>query len=439
MRSPTSSAIAPSFTLVALAVLHACSTAAAPDPEPPPDALPCDVDRVLLESCRECHAGAPLFGAPMPLVTYADLTAPAKSDPTKKVWELVTARIHDDARPMPPPPRAKLDSTAMATLDAWLASTSNGAPAGRGRSEVCAPGAPPSAPVALSCKPDLHLAPARRYGVGKDIDDAYVCFGVDVSATAKRHVTAFAPRIDNAAVVHHMVLFQSDTTFDPEPKPCEFFGSTSWRVVAVWAPGTQPFELPAEAGVPIEGTAHYVVQTHYNNVRRLEAQSDASGFDLCSTPELRANDADVMAVGAASFTVPPRASLDLTCDYVAPASFGEGKHILGAMPHMHKIGTLLRTDLLRGGAGAPLEIASRDPWSFETQYWSRLTTETVVRPGDVLRTRCAWKNPSEAPVAFGEGTLDEMCFDFLFYYPRQTAERWSWAVPTAKSTCAPTR
>jgi hypothetical protein len=91
----------------------------------PAGGLPCDVDAVLARSCRSCHAEAPKFGAPMPLVSLADLQAAAPSDPSRKVYELVAERIHDDARPMPPPPNARLGADE-ATIDAW----SRPAPAG---------------------------------------------------------------------------------------------------------------------------------------------------------------------------------------------------------------------------------------------------------------------------------------------------------------------
>src|SRR4051794_6041691 len=66
--------------------------------------LPCDVAEVFARHCQTCHSQTPQYGAPMPLVTHANLMAPAKSDPARRVFERVSARIHDDARPMPQPP-----------------------------------------------------------------------------------------------------------------------------------------------------------------------------------------------------------------------------------------------------------------------------------------------------------------------------------------------
>src|SRR5262245_31352854 len=91
--------------------------------------LPCDVDEVLAGHCQQCHGATPQFGAPMPLVTYADLVAPAKTDPSKKVFELVEARTHDTKAPMPQPPNPALGAADQKTIDDWVAA---GAPAGNG-------------------------------------------------------------------------------------------------------------------------------------------------------------------------------------------------------------------------------------------------------------------------------------------------------------------
>ena len=46
--------------------------------------LPCAVQTVLEKNCQSCHAASPKFGAPMPLVTRANLLAPAKSNASKR-------------------------------------------------------------------------------------------------------------------------------------------------------------------------------------------------------------------------------------------------------------------------------------------------------------------------------------------------------------------
>lgn len=91
------------------------------------DSVPCEISQVLSASCQSCHGAAPINGAPMPLVTLADLTAPGRSDSTRKTFELVAERVQDRARPMPPDPTKRLSDHAIAMLQTWA---SSGAPAG---------------------------------------------------------------------------------------------------------------------------------------------------------------------------------------------------------------------------------------------------------------------------------------------------------------------
>src|SRR4051794_15973039 len=136
MLPPMRSAL-PLFLLVSAAVAAACSASdaqVAPAPAGSPEAgspvgpddvvpgnLPCDVDKVLANNCRSCHSASPQFGAPMALATLSDLHRAAHSDPSKKVYELVPGRIGDDAKPMPPPPNARLSAGDRGTLEAWAA------------------------------------------------------------------------------------------------------------------------------------------------------------------------------------------------------------------------------------------------------------------------------------------------------------------------------
>ena len=80
-------------------------------------ALPCGVSKVLASACQNCHGAMPIGGAPMSLVTYADLMKPAVTQPNKKVYELVQTRVHDSMRPMPP--TGALSAADLAAIDEW--------------------------------------------------------------------------------------------------------------------------------------------------------------------------------------------------------------------------------------------------------------------------------------------------------------------------------
>jgi hypothetical protein len=367
----------------------------------------------------------------MPLVTLADLDAPALSDKSKKVYELVGTRTHDDVHPMPQPPAARLGAADQKVLDDWIA---GGAKAG---STDCgsggaggAGGAPPA-----TCVPDVHVVSKTKYTVPKDTTDIYICYGVDVTEASKRHITTLLPKVDNAKVVHHIVLFQSDTAAAAGPAECSLGGAVDWRMVSVWAPGGAGFDLPPEAGFPLEGTTHYIIQVHYNNLQHLQGESDASGFDLCTTDKLRPNDADVMAFGTMKLDIPAQGMLDTTCKFKSPA-IAPDLHVISVMPHMHKLGTAISAFNLPAGGGAAVELTNRDPWDFNTQYWTPVST--VIKPGDTVATRCAYKNPGAVDVKWGENTADEMCYAFAAYYPKITSAQWQWSLPSVGAKCAPT-
>lgn len=82
--------------------------------------LPCDVEQVLAARCTSCHSDPPISGSPMGLVTYADLTGPAKSDPSKSVAQLSLDRMQSTSKPMPPSPAAPEAASDIAILQAWV-------------------------------------------------------------------------------------------------------------------------------------------------------------------------------------------------------------------------------------------------------------------------------------------------------------------------------
>lgn len=84
-------------------------------------ALPADVDAVLAGKCRTCHSDPPEMYAPMPLLTWQHVQAPAPArNDGSAVYERIAVRIHDDKFPMPPTTQPQLTDDERALLDAWL-------------------------------------------------------------------------------------------------------------------------------------------------------------------------------------------------------------------------------------------------------------------------------------------------------------------------------
>lgn len=85
---------------------------------PAASGVPCDVATYLAAKCTACHGNPPLPSALAGLVTYADLKATSKEDPTKNEAELSLARMKNAASPMPP--GALPSASDVAILESWI-------------------------------------------------------------------------------------------------------------------------------------------------------------------------------------------------------------------------------------------------------------------------------------------------------------------------------
>jgi hypothetical protein len=81
--------------------------------------LPCEVQSFLQASCWQCHGQIPSGGAPMSIVTLADLQAPAVTVPSESTGQLSVERMHNTKSPMPPD--GILDPTVRSVLESWVA------------------------------------------------------------------------------------------------------------------------------------------------------------------------------------------------------------------------------------------------------------------------------------------------------------------------------
>lgn len=388
--------------------------------------LPCDVSKVLASKCQTCHASTPKSGAGTSLVTWDDLhkVGPANHG-GKKVIDLVKERIHDAKEPMPP--GGTMVGHDLDALDKWIAA---GAPKG----ESCDVAAPPASEP-LPCTPDVTLKASKPYAMPAGKADQYVCVGVDVNVSKKRHVIALGPHIDNTNILHHILLFQTSSAFSSEPVECAAFGTAgNAKLISGWAPGGKNIILPPEAAFPENvGTTHWMVQLHYNNAQNRPAQSDNSGFSLCTTEDLRPNDAGIVAFGSMHFNIPPRANHKISCDVSTDLLGLTGVKFFAASPHMHRNGVSMMTERVsKLGFGTPEVVHQENNFNFENQ--DKVPISVTPSAGDVFRTHCAWKNTTDSPIGFGENTGDEMCYHFMTYYPDKGT---LWHMPSllASATC----
>jgi hypothetical protein len=125
-------------------------------------------------------------------------------------------------------------------------------------------------------------------------------------------------------------------------------------------------------------------------------------------------------LGDANIQLPPR-SRDVSVKFECPGWVMSGLgelNILSSGPHMHQLGTRFLSEVIHAD-GSREDIGRVDSWDFDNQRSIPLTPSIRLAPGDRLGINCTYDNPSDRPVGFGEGSEDEMCFDFMLVYPIQ--------------------
>ena len=405
----------------------------------------------------------PLNGAPMPLVTYSDLTAPARSNPAMKVYQLVASRAEDRARPMPPDPTKRLKDLEIGELNSWAAAgakpgvactTTGVAGAGGSNAAAAGGGAVVDMPGATGANDadieKCYELRAHSQPVAGDTTSYIVPVGENYSGfifkapwTQPVQGLRFRHLADNAAVLHHWLLFAENGPLAPDAiEECDLGGPTGFlcgqastrSLITGWAPGRGDFRLPAGVGLELPAPGQLLaVEFHYFNTAAATAQ-DRSGVEICVTSKFRPNTATVTWLGTETINIPAQSAgtAAATC---TPARLGMNTsdpiHVLFSWPHMHKLGTHMKSVVNRKG-GAP-ETLYDGAFSFEFQVL--YDTPMLLNPGDTVTTTCSYQNTTASPVAFGQSTTQEMCFNFAYAWPAHTLDNPGGAIGAASNTC----
>lgn len=430
------------FALAAALVgasLTGCGSATdAPAPAPSQTAGPTywrDVAPILAARCNECHTAGGL--APFALTAYDDVRARAAQ------IAAVTA-----AREMPPWPPAQdcrpladarvLTAAELATLRAW---SERDAPEGDRGTYV----APTPATVALPARPDVTVQPDAPYVPRADRVDDYHCFVMDPHLTETRDLVGAWIHPGEARTVHHVILYEVLTAGLPdlarvderEPGP----GYTCYggagipqgsltnpkvKMIAGWAPGGPPFRAPRDTAVRLSPGSRIVMQMHYNQLNG-RGLPDRTSVDLYYSPTQVSRPAYLVPLAQTSFTLAPGDADATVTNEIALRRFNVPFSVTvhGTAPHMHTLGRSIRVDrtTMAGERDCLVDIPR---WNFHWQQGYMFETPMRVAPDDTLRITCRFDNSaanqqvvdgvSQPPreVHWGEGTLDEMCLNFLY-------------------------
>jgi hypothetical protein len=225
--------------------------------------------------------------------------------------------------------------------------------------------------------------------------------------------------------------------------------------VYVWAVGAKEFSLPSIVGLPVasnlgttKGVAYGVLQVHYSNPAKLKNIIDSSGVMIQTTSELRpvAGGLIMLGTNVGSIRIPPnRASYGLSGSCSADTTRGlpsaktinpltSDYVVIASSMHAHTLGRRIWTEQWRGATRVRVDgtdpLGTQPYYSFANQQFVDLPSNSILKAGDELITRCVYENTISAGKKDGnsvaaagkavvgcEATTCEMCFNFLFIYP----------------------
>ncbi|KAK7604848.1 hypothetical protein V9T40_006034 [Parthenolecanium corni] len=254
------------------------------------------------------------------------------------------------------------------------------------------------------------------------------------------HIIQFEAIIQsgNEGLVHHMEVFHCEAKaekaipsyngpcFDPSrPKDTE----VCKKVMAAWAMGATPFKYPKEAGLPVGGknfNKYVMLEVHYNNPELKSDYIDSSGMRLYVTPSLRKYNAGIIELGLEytdKMAIPPKQESFTLSGYciaecTAVSIPPQGITIFGSQLHTHLTGVQVLTRHIRDGREL-LELNRDNHYSTHFQEIRLLKRPVLVLPGDALITICRYNTQDRENITLGGFAIrDEMCVNYVHYYPR---------------------
>ena len=288
----------------------------------------------------------------------------------------------------------------------------------------------------------------------------YVCQVFDMG-NADRHVIAIeAQYIDKPyyPYVHHMLvhscgsdlaLLHQQFLFDFKPYPCQA-GATmtiGLKIIPIEggidaegksplitcdilmfgaAEGTAVVSYPPDVGILMGKHSRYVVlETHLDNPMHLKNVDITDVVKLYTTTKLRKYNGGTMIVGDPLVMfkdIAPNSSVIRkgTCTSACTDLMGGPIMVYSSLLHMHKYGREIWTTMKSKETGNTSVVDFREFWDFGFQL--QIPKQFTINRGDELTVHCRFNTgTTKEAVAFGSGSDNEMCMDFLSFYPAENA------------------
>ncbi|MCP4918829.1 MAG: hypothetical protein GY913_18140 [Proteobacteria bacterium] len=238
----------------------------------------------------------------------------------------------------------------------------------------------------------------------------YRCFVLDPGLDDDVYLTAMAPIIDAAEIVHHVVL----TTADREELTEEHLAPQGWDCIdgdglsmtdqmnAGWAPGMVPIEFADGYGMKLPSEQVLIVQMHYFGAPGVPP--DQSGYAFRTTTQTQ-KQIYIVPLGIGDFSIPAGEvhSDGDSFENTLPVDLD----VWGVFPHMHTLGVSYSMTLND-------ECVVEGTYDLDNQLTYMFDEPLELAAGESVDFECTWDNtgPDARTTTYGERTDEEMCFFF---------------------------
>jgi len=284
--------------------------------------------------------------------------------------------------------------------------------------------------------------------------DVYICRGQSFPTDRRYHilVSEVLTYSISPATYHHALLFQCPNGLPPDWQDPNYQGDcpvvtlACWLYFTGWATGQAPLYymngLPVGAGD--NACKAFLFQGHIDHPTMTPGIEEPGwGMVFTITPTLTPVESGTFGMysgvplggippGISSFVVQSECSSRIMAN-----AFPQGVWITHVTPHMHGAGVSHELELLRqdrdGNWYEHAKLWSQDAWDNNWQGNRFLKEPGIwVEPGDRLRVRCEFTTLNRTiPTGNGESFEDEMCINYISYWPRQDISICAEFPPTA--------
>jgi hypothetical protein len=206
---------------------------------------------------------------------------------------------------------------------------------------------------------------------------------------------------------------------NPTPTPCRpFLAPLIGSPLAITQKHDDSYQLPQGIGYALVPNQMIHLELHFINsgTEPVNISARTQLYPL-QEGELE-HEASVMVVGNLNVAIPPMSAHTLGPTYAQVEDKYNGIKIYAMTGHTHRYGTNVHVDSLDAANGTPTPRYALDEFIWDAPEVVTFNPAFQITPGGGFSYSCSWYNPTPNELLFGESANQEMCFFWVYYYPR---------------------